>query len=238
MLSRAPTAHASYIMYPYLGLVTTCFASIIIASALPDDNFRSSGTAPRKSRQLLNYHTDPCGPPRPRGPPGPSHPVTTAVSTCGEVVAPSIAADGNYSVGRISDATPSSHGVNCINDHTGEILNFTSCERNLENLCIQLQNPQVQRGQWLWSSGGPNCTFGVWLPIDEETSAQIPAYAHCRNDIMEPMARWCGYDTHGRSNVATVNLAKLPTPNFTGEAVDANHPSYIMVAETYDDLYH
>ena len=49
------------------------------------------------------------------------------------------------------------------------------------------------------------------------------------------MAQWCGADNKGLSNVASVNLKALPSLTTTGKAVDPDYPSYIMVAQTYND---
>ena len=172
---------------------------------------------------------DPCGPPG--GSP-------TAISTCSYVNPPAAVNGGyKYSVASsLAASSPSVYGVNCLQDLTGEILDTTSCHSNIENLCTQLGQPDPPRGQWLWSSGLPNCTFGAWIPADRSTSAPIPASGRCKFEILEAMARWCGWDNGGRSDGATVNLKALPTESGgTGLPVDENYLSYIMVAQTFDD---
>ena len=56
--------------------------------------------------------------------------------------------------------------------------------------------------------------------------------------ILEPMAKACGDHQFGEgANVGAINLKSLPSTaqGTTGEAVDPDYPSYIMVAQTYDD---
>lgn len=41
----------------------------------------------------------------------------------------------------------------------------------------------------------------------------------------------------GQFNVAAVNLQTLPDGVSNGSQVDAGYPSYVIVPETYDDIY-
>lgn len=53
------------------------------------------------------------------------------------------------------------------------------------------------------------------------------------------MAKACGDWSVGEGNAGAINLKALPSAVdgqiSTGEAVDPRYPSYIMVAQTYDD---
>ena len=176
--------------------------------------------------------SDPCGPP--------SNPTddSNSVSTCNSVNAPARLSSGyNYTnASTLRTSSPSIYGVTCLQDHTGETLNYNSCLSNYDSLCLTINQPTPPRGQWIWSSGGANCTFGAWLPADNETSAPIPSYSRCRNGILAPMALWCGLENNGWSNVAAVNLKELPVEGgTTGRAVDERYLSWLMVSETYDD---
>ena len=74
--------------------------------------------------------------------------------------------------------------------------------------------------------------MGFWLPVNATTSARTPGYGQCVVYIYEQIFKTCNLlpDT----NSGSVNLKSLPFLGSTGEAVDPNYPSYIMVAETYD----
>ncbi|KAL8816226.1 MAG: hypothetical protein Q9191_008366 [Dirinaria sp. TL-2023a] len=133
---------------------------------------------------------------------------------------------------------PSVSTIYCLQDGTGGFINPASCISNIQNLCDMLSqqgSDAPPRGQWIWSSGGIACTFGAWLPTTQNTSAPNPSLDHCVNDILSPMAGTCG-GVRGL-NAASANLKVLPVENgTTGEAFDANYPSYIMVSETYDQI--
>ena len=51
------------------------------------------------------------------------------------------------------------------------------------------------------------------------------------------MRQTCFPTPWGSFDVAAVNLWRLPDESSTGSQVDAGYPSYIMVPETYDDIY-
>ena len=51
------------------------------------------------------------------------------------------------------------------------------------------------------------------------------------------MQSTCFPSEGGPFNVAAVNLQTLPAVGTNGSQVDAGYPSYIMVPETYDDVY-
>ena len=89
--------------------------------------------------------------------------------------------------------------------------------------------------KWVLAQG-PNCTAGIW--INPSPAAQPSAtYTRCRGDIYLLMESACFQFEDGRYNVAAVNLQTLPDENTTGTQVDSRYPSYIIVPETYDDIY-
>ena len=51
------------------------------------------------------------------------------------------------------------------------------------------------------------------------------------------MRQTCFPAPGGSFDVAAVNLRRLPDESSSGSQVDAGYPSYIMVPETYDDIY-
>lgn len=184
---------------------------------------------PTLATPQFSRSSDPCGPPN-----------TSAnnISTCTRVTQPAPQYGGSTfsAASSLAKSSPSLYGVNCLIDNTDEVLHYASCMSNYDDLCLQLNQANPPRGQWLWSSGGPNCTFGAWIPADNKTSAPIPSYPRCRNQILGPMADWCGLANNGRSNVAAVNLKALPSDKGeTGAAVDEHYLSYLMVAQTYHD---
>lgn len=85
----------------------------------------------------------------------------------------------------------------------------------------------------------------------------MPGYARCVSDVLGGLARGCAgaaWAGNGNGNgnpavgavvgvvggevqvpnVGAINLRRLPSVNQTGEAVDARYPSYVVVAQTYD----
>ncbi|KAG6986550.1 hypothetical protein G7Y79_00078g100040 [Physcia stellaris] len=149
-------------------------------------------------------------------------------------------------------------GITCLNDGTGMRLNPPSCASNALELCYRLSYlPSASpRGTWLWSASSlTNCTFGVYLPLNESTSARIPGYARCVSEVLGGLARGCagaawagngdGNPAQGAvvgveggearvPNVGAINLRRLPSVEQSGVAVDERYASYLMVAQTFD----
>lgn len=167
---------------------------------------------------------------------GPSNGPKNASSTCKKVSYPQRGSTSRtwraVEAPILAKAPPAVYGVTCIEDATGQYLNAGSCDSNAVDLCVQLNQTNTPRGQWLWSTGGPNCTFGAWVPTNLKTSAPIPKYDRCLNDILKPMANWCGISNMGQSNAASVNLMALPSDDgSTGMAVNPDYLSYVLVAQ-------
>ncbi|MCJ1452438.1 hypothetical protein MMC28_002781 [Mycoblastus sanguinarius] len=163
---------------------------------------------------------DPCGPPIQ----SPNHPVQQ--STC---------------LSAVSAATyPEVYGFECLQDDTGYQLNQATCSDAIYDICWQMYYNGPAPGQWYWSSDGfDNCTFGFWLPLGNET-APTPSYNRCLYQIFSPMIGTCVGNP--KFNVGAINLVSLPSTilnstgqvisSTTGEAVDPNYPSYVMVAQS------
>lgn len=199
--------------------------------------------------------TDPCGPPAQY-----QRSLPVSLNTCTAPTPPSF--DNPLTPLSSLSTAASVFGISCLNDGTGMRLNAPSCATNALEMCYRLSYipASAPRGEWLWSaSQSTNCTFGVFLPPDKERSAKVPGYARCVSDVLGGLARgcagkqWAGNIPQGQGhgpasgavvgvdggqvkvpNVGAVNLRKLPSLNQTGEAVDENYPSYILVAQTYD----
>lgn len=78
--------------------------------------------------------------------------------------------------------------------------------------------------------------MGIW--VNPSPAASIPyAFSRCQEDIYLLMQSTCFPSDGGPFNVAAVNLQTLPDGGTTGSQVDAGYPSYIMVPETYDDVF-
>ena len=199
----------------------------------PVKNVARSNTSTNAAQDSTNSETPEVAPERCE-PPGYDH----WTNTCGPFNGPT-AEWQVYTPDQLQDSSkvlPSVNTYYCLEDSTGESINSLSCNSNIQNLCKILSAPGSDgppRGQWVWSSGGANCTFGAWLPIDGGSSAPNPSLDHCMRDILGPMATNCGKNS--RANAASANLKVLPVENGpTGEAFDGNYPSYIMVSESYD----
>ncbi|KAL9002794.1 MAG: hypothetical protein Q9188_004297 [Gyalolechia gomerana] len=186
--------------------------------ATPQQSLRNT-SIPTKLHVLGDpdpFLDDPCGPPEaPRaGRPG-------SKSTCGTVVADDLPAGSPFK-------------LSCQMDNTGFIMNWDTCRSSVNAACAALTlatNPAVDR--WVWAPPGtalegdqprPNCSVGFWNPSN---GALLPDYERCKSDIFSRMIDGCA--TTAGTNVAAVNLAKLPrrtlTERFTGKAVSAGYPS-------------
>ena len=83
---------------------------------------------------------------------------------------------------------------------------------------------------------GPNCTVGVWFnPVPAVQPGQT--FVQCRFNIYRLMYSTCFSSPGEPYNVAAVNLQTLPDMNTSGSQLDTGYPSYIMVPQTYDDIY-
>ena len=165
-----------------------------------------------------NTLPDPCGPPNQD--PG----AAGSKSTCHQNVS-------------VADVTAKEeYGVFCINDNTGEVLDQGTCSDAMYTICDQITGSfgsgtgYQATNKWIWSTQDGNCTFGYYLP---EGGAPPPSSERCYNQIITPMNSACQGPKY---NVGAVNLAALPGldasgAQFTGTAVNAGYPSYIMVAQ-------
>lgn len=78
--------------------------------------------------------------------------------------------------------------------------------------------------------------MGVWF--NPPPAAQAPTSVHlCQNFIFQLMRQTCFPAPGGSFDVAAVNLQRLPDESSSGSQVDSGYPSYIIVPETYDDIY-
>ncbi|CAD6574191.1 MAG: hypothetical protein ASARMPRED_006584 [Alectoria sarmentosa] len=78
--------------------------------------------------------------------------------------------------------------------------------------------------------------MGIWFnPLP---AAQPPlTLDSCRAKIYQLMQLTCFPSEGGPFNVAAVNLQTLPDADTNGSQVDPGYPSYVIVPETYDDVF-
>ncbi|KAL8863974.1 MAG: hypothetical protein Q9174_007499 [Haloplaca sp. 1 TL-2023] len=110
---------------------------------------------------------------------------------------------------------------------TVAILSST-CARSASFMCRLLATGQLAAGEWHFTSDydQTDCRVGMWLP-NIAGRAPLPDFNRCLNQIFQPMITNCVND---EVNFALVNLNQLPdyTRNFTGEAINAGYPSYVV----------
>lgn len=163
--------------------------------------------------------------------------VTAAVSDpCGPLIQPTPNPAGNTcNVSIIESESPSSYGVQCLNDYTDTNLTFDACSnQTIPTICDKLADPAVQNGTWIWASANPPnvCYMGFYLP-PYDGSAQKPGKDRCVNEIFRPMLGYCnpatGYEvSEGMYNLGMVNVKTKPDETQNGQAVDVGYPSYII----------
>lgn len=194
------------------------FMAVFIAAATATPiNDRAQPLTSSTSATRINTTAPNCAPP--------GYPPDTP-STCRGLVAPKPPS----LVQNLSTTATSPNLVTCLNDGLGLYIKSAYCASNMNDICTYLNSGvKIPRGQWIWSAGGPKCTFGVWLPKNAKTSAPDPKPArHCIHEIFKPMVDACGMW------IGTANLKQLPRDDgFNGEAIDPNYPSYLMVGQTY-----
>ncbi|KAG7008868.1 mediator of RNA polymerase II transcription subunit 12 [Physcia stellaris] len=132
----------------------------------------------------------------------------------------------------IQVATPAPYGVMCLNSSTSQAtIKTNNCDRTTTDICKKIQSKYSPRGKWIWSSiGGAGCAMGYWLP-HYNGSAPPPDTKRCEEGIYGTMLDRCTSledNYFGVSNIAAVNLRRLPSTNGTGMQVNVGYPSYII----------
>lgn len=195
----------------------TTSQSATITSSTNASQIQTSSAAPAMSTAASHGGAgDPCGPQ------GNQTDFESTINTCGQI-------NTTY-----TDA-PSIYGVQCLNANpsSNQSINTAYCASNIANLCGTINDAKATVSQWNWSSGGPNCTVGVWfnpLPAAQPSRTQ----SICELDIYQLMQSTCFPSQGGPFNVAAVNLQTLPDLVTNGSQVDSGYPSYIIVPETYN----
>ncbi|KAF6231228.1 hypothetical protein HO173_010560 [Letharia columbiana] len=203
---------------PYVPPQTNSRSASLTSSRI--SHIQTSSAAPARSTTVSHRGAgDPCGPQ------GNQTDFESTLNTCGQI-------NTTY-----TDA-PSIYGVQCLNTNPSwnQSINTTSCASNINDICAAIVSSQVTASQWTWSSGGPNCTVGIWFNPRPAASPLLQR-KNCRTDIYQLMQSTC-FPSQGRQfNVAAVNLRTLPDVRTNGSQVDPGYPSYIIVPETYDNIY-
>lgn len=183
-------------------------------------HIQTSSAAPAKSTAAsLRGAGDPCGPQ------GNQTDFESTLNTCGQI-------NTTYT------HAPSIYGVQCLNVNPSwnQSIRTTSCVSNIDEMCDLISESKANVSQWTWSSGGPNCTMGIWFNPSPAAQPSL-TWSHCYNDIYGLMLTTCFPSDGGQFNVAAVNVKSLPAVGTSGSQVDSGYPSYVIVPETYDDTY-
>ncbi|KAI4115388.1 MAG: hypothetical protein LQ345_003993 [Seirophora villosa] len=126
--------------------------------------------------------------------------------------------------------SPSYYGILCeaYTPAAGAVkpnINFDKCD--FSKICNAAQSASYSRDQWHWDeSGGEGCAVGIFLPGGDGV-AVTPDAVRCSDGIYGEMGLWCS-GGGPNSQVASVNIQKLPGGGSTGEAANAGYPSYII----------
>ncbi|KAL8964754.1 MAG: hypothetical protein Q9183_004236, partial [Haloplaca sp. 2 TL-2023] len=107
-------------------------------------------------------------------------------------------------------------------------ISRSTCARSASFMCRLLAEGTLAAGQWHFTSDydQTDCRVGMWLP-SAPSRAPLPNFNRCLNQIFQPMILNC---VNERVNIGLVNLNSLPdyTRNYTGEAINAGYPSYVV----------
>ncbi|KAL8840553.1 MAG: hypothetical protein Q9170_001306 [Blastenia crenularia] len=207
------------------------YATSIPASVLAELYGGATGTG-----AVLPAATDPCGPKQQDG---------TEWDTCTIHKDGTPNRDGSpfvwytdepayYGVQCLPVPAAGSNGFNNAPAHTVPKLNTANC--NYSATCDRIQSQDWARDTWHWDTdGGEGCAVGIWLPSGDGV-AEVPDTVRCRDAIYGTMGLYCneggaGGDGGIQSQVAAVNLVKLPGGGIQGQQVNAGYPSYLIAPE-------
>ena len=170
---------------------------------------------------------DLCGP---RVQNSPNNPVDTCVTPVKKVFIPN-------AYGAYADTDPS-YTLSPSNTAQPYVARdwFTGCEASIASACRSLAT--AQNGTWIWSSDGPYCQVGYFLPPSPD-AAVVPSEQHCITDVLTPMATVAALATTPYSSInrISVNLRSdlpdqegYPVVNGTqsGVAVNSGYASWIL----------
>lgn len=146
----------------------------------------------------------------------------------------------------IAFTNASTYGVSyhyCNTSSSLQVPNITTCENEMISLCYKMAGvyDTPATNDWVFNNAGGNCTLEFWMP---KGGASPPSYARCVNQIFLLIANTC---LEPKYNLGTVNIAKVPDIQAfnssaksgtcsTGFAIDADYPSYIMLAQQSTDV--
>lgn len=210
---------------------TASFSDVSYPTSIPASLLAELGGPSGTGFAPLPKQTDPCGPAVQDG---------TEFDTC--TIDPDGSNNTNGSPFVYYTTDPAYYGVQCLpmpkQANPGgfanaparqtPVLNTKNCD--YEKFCTQIHQKDYARGIWHWNTdGGEGCALGVWLPAGAG-AAETPDITRCRDGIYGTMDLYC-VDGGNQSQIAAVNLVKLPGGGATGQQVNAGYPSYIISPE-------
>ena len=141
--------------------------------------------------------------------------------------------------------SPQPYGINCTGSVTTakQQVVWSNCSASLENICTKILDPRTRKGHWIWSNLAEGCALAFWPP-PYQGSAVLQNYTRC-TEIFTAMSDSCS-SVVPAANLAGVNLRQYPglPPSgspaasggnwiyYTGEAVNAGYPSYLISVNT------
>lgn len=78
--------------------------------------------------------------------------------------------------------------------------------------------------------------MGIWFNPSPAAQPSL-SFSVCQRDIYQLMQSTCFPSQGGQFDVAATNLQTLPGVGTNGSQVDSGYPSYIIVPETYHNIY-
>ena len=129
--------------------------------------------------------------------------------------------------------TPQAYGVFCgVDGPPG--LDWAACGTVIEKVCDLITYSMYPKEAWVWNDFGFNCAIGTYMTAGGGGTAMTPSTERCKDLIFKSMTDGCSTGGAAGQNVASVNLASLPS--FTdvtqnGAQVNVGYSSFIVAGK-------
>ena len=161
----------------------------------------------------------------------------SATPTNGDPCGPAIQDNPNYPNTCAAEpklaTTPQAYGVSCGVDGPPNV-DWTACGTVIDKVCHEITSSMYPKGAWVWNDSGLDCAVGTYMTADGGGTAMTPSTQRCKDLIFKSLTDSCSTGGASTSNVASVNLASLPSfsdPTQNGAQVNVGYSSFIVAGK-------